>query len=132
MNDQNRRRFRPRSHRSGFRNRNNNQGANGHFQANGNGNIGRHNGSSSNPHNLEKTAQKYLQLSKDALASGDLILYENYLQHAEHYNRRLSELNYRPNTQNQNSNNNLVENNSGSTEKIKTLTDTEEKASTTN
>ena len=98
MNDQ-KRRFRPRNQRSGFRPRNNNsQNSNGHFQTNGN--IGRNNGSMTNPFNVEKTAQKYQQLAKDALTSGDPVLYENYLQHAEHYNRRLAELNYKPKQQN--------------------------------
>ena len=94
MNDQRRRTFRPRNQRSGFRPRSNNgQNSNGHFQSSGNGNISRNNGSMTNPFNVEKTAQKYQQLAKDALTSGDPVLYENYLQHAEHFNRRLAELN---------------------------------------
>ncbi|MFM7085119.1 MAG: DUF4167 domain-containing protein [Hyphomicrobium sp.] len=32
-------------------------------------------------------AEKYLSLARDALSSGDPVLAENYLQHAEHYNR---------------------------------------------
>lgn len=32
-------------------------------------------------------AEKYALLSRDALATGDRIIAENYLQHAEHYNR---------------------------------------------
>ncbi|WP_018700896.1 DUF4167 domain-containing protein [Amorphus coralli] len=32
-------------------------------------------------------AEKYLQLSRDAQASGDRVMGENYLQHAEHYFR---------------------------------------------
>ena len=96
MSDQ-RRRFRPRPQRSGFRPRNNSgQNSNGHFQSNGNGNIGRNNGSMTNPFNVEKTVQKYQQLAKDALTTGDPVLHENYLQHAEHFNRRLSELNAKP------------------------------------
>ena len=99
MNDQ-KRRFRPRPQRNGFRPRNNGgQHSNGHFQSSGNGNISRHNGSMTNPSNVEKTAQKYQQLAKDALISGDPVLYENYLQHAEHFNRRLSELNVKPKEQ---------------------------------
>ena len=94
MNDPKRRSFRPRNQRSSFRPRNNNgQNSNSHFQSNGNGNVGRNNGSMTNPFNVEKTAQKYQQLAKDALISGESVLYENYLQHAEHYNRRLAELN---------------------------------------
>ena len=96
MNDI-RRRFKPIPQQSGFRGRSNNRGQNnnGHFQSNGNGNIGRGNGSMTNPFNVEKTVQKYLQLAKDALSSGDPVLHENYLQHAEHYSRRLAELNFK-------------------------------------
>jgi hypothetical protein len=32
-------------------------------------------------------AEKYMSLARDALASGDLVGAESYLQHAEHYNR---------------------------------------------
>lgn len=32
-------------------------------------------------------AEKYMSLARDALASGDMITAESYLQHAEHYNR---------------------------------------------
>ena len=91
------RRFRPRTQRGGFRPRNNNgQNSNGHFQSNGSGNISRNNGSMTNPLNVEKAVQKYQQLAKDALTSGDPVSHENYLQHAEHFNRRLSELNVKP------------------------------------
>ena len=92
MNEQ-RRRFRPRSQKNSYSGRNNNRSSNsnGHFQSNGN--ISRNNGSMTNPFNVEKTVQKYEQLAKDALSSGELVLHENYLQHAEHYSRRLSELN---------------------------------------
>ena len=48
-----------------------------------------------NPFNVEKTMQKYLQLAKDALSSGDPVLHQNYLQHADHYLRRYNELNNR-------------------------------------
>jgi hypothetical protein len=96
MNDQ-KRRFRPRPQRSGFRPRNNGgQKSNGHFHSGGNGNISRNNGSMTNPFNVEKAVQKYQQLAKDALTSGDPVLHENYLQHAEHFNRRLNELNGKP------------------------------------
>tara|TARA_B100000787_G_C16044608_1_gene228505 strand:- start:351 stop:581 length:231 start_codon:yes stop_codon:yes gene_type:complete len=52
-----------------------------------------------NPFNVEKTAQKYQQLAKDAHTAGDPVLYESYLQYAEHYNRRLAELNVKPKEQ---------------------------------
>lgn len=35
----------------------------------------------------QSIADKYLSLARDALLSGDPVLAENYLQHAEHYNR---------------------------------------------
>ena len=35
-------------------------------------------------------AEKYLQLARDAQASGDLIAAEGFLQHAEHYNRLIA------------------------------------------
>jgi hypothetical protein len=34
-------------------------------------------------------AEKYTTLAREALSSGDLVLAENYLQHAEHYNRNI-------------------------------------------
>ena len=96
MNDQ-KRRFRPRPQRTSFRPRNNGgQNSNSHFQSNISGNASRNNGSMTNPFNVAKTVQKYEQLAKDALTSGDPVLHENYLQHAEHFNRRLAELNVKP------------------------------------
>jgi Domain of unknown function (DUF4167) len=35
----------------------------------------------------QHVAEKYLQLARDAHSSGDRVMAENYLQHAEHYNR---------------------------------------------
>jgi hypothetical protein len=37
--------------------------------------------------------QKFLQLAKDSQSNGDLVLTQNYLQHADHYLRRFNELN---------------------------------------
>ena len=37
--------------------------------------------------NAAHVAEKYLQLARDAQSSGDSVMAENYLQHAEHYNR---------------------------------------------
>ena len=90
-----RRRFRPRQ-KSNFRRRSNGVvHSNGHFQSNSGNNSFSRNGSMSNPFNIEKAIQKYKQLAKDALSSGDPILSENYLQHADHFNRKLSDLNYK-------------------------------------
>ena len=88
------RRFRPRSnkHYSGRR-------SNGPMKNNGIHNIDGHrnhflrNNLSKNPHNLERVIEKYKNLAKEALGSGDQILHENYLQHSDHYARILSEVN---------------------------------------
>ena len=37
--------------------------------------------------NSSKLIQKYSDLAREALSSGDKILYENYMQHAEHFVR---------------------------------------------
>ena len=98
MNNQ-RRRFRPRQQKNSFRRRSSGVRPNNsnYFQSNniGNNHFSR-NGSTNNPFNVEKTIQKYQQLAKDALSSGDPILSENYFQHAEHFSRKLSELNVKP------------------------------------
>ena len=96
MNHQRKRNFRPRQ-RNNFRRRisSSNKSQNGQFHHNnGNANFKR-NGSMSNPLSLEKTIQKFNQLAKDAQSMGDPVLVENYLQHADHYSRRLSEINLR-------------------------------------
>ena len=56
------------------------------------------NGSMNNIHNVEKAMQKFLQLAKDAQSNGDPVLAQNYLQHADHYLRRLNELSDRKET----------------------------------
>ena len=42
---------------------------------------------SRNNFNSPKLIQKYMDFAREALSSGDKILYENYLQHAEHFIR---------------------------------------------
>ena len=37
--------------------------------------------------NAQQIAEKYTTLARDAMSSGDRVMAENYLQHAEHYNR---------------------------------------------
>jgi len=44
-------------------------------------------------HNPEKLYEKYTNLAKEALSAGDKILYENYLQHADHFNRLIVDKN---------------------------------------
>tara|TARA_Y100000816_G_scaffold269506_1_gene232494 strand:- start:204 stop:581 length:378 start_codon:yes stop_codon:yes gene_type:complete len=87
-----RRNFRGRPQKNNFRRRNSSLNSSNGNGFNGNLNFNR-NGSMSNPHNVEKTMQKFQQLAKDAQSAGDPVLVENYLQHADHYSRRLAELN---------------------------------------
>ena len=96
MNNNRRRNFRPRPQKNNFRHRNGSMNSNGRSNFNGNGNMNfSRNGSMTNPHSVEKTIQKFQQLAKDAQSNGDPVLVENYLQHADHYSRRLAELNAR-------------------------------------
>ncbi len=46
---------------------------------------------SRNNHNASKLIDKYNNLAREALSSGDKILSENYFQHADHFTRILSE-----------------------------------------
>ena len=111
MNNNRRRNFRSRPQKNNFRRRTGSMNSNGgtNFNSNGNMNFNR-NGSMTNPHNVEKTMQKFQQLAKDAQSSGDPVLVENYLQHADHYSRRLAELNERSRDNSKDDkNNNLVD-----------------------
>ncbi len=82
------RRFRPRTNK--YRSRRPNNGINN------NGSMhqinGQRNHVSKNPHNLERIIERYKNLAKEALAGGDKILYENFLQHSDHFSRILSEV----------------------------------------
>ena len=96
MNNNRRRIFRSRPQKNNFRRRSSSMNSNGSTNLNGNVNLGfNRNGSMYNIHTVEKTMQKFLQLAKDAQSNGDPILSQNYLQHADHYMRRLNELNDR-------------------------------------
>ena len=112
MNNNRRRNFRPRMQKNNFRRRSGSISSNNSNSINNNGNMNfNRNGSMTNPHNVEKTMQKFQQLAKDAQSNGDPVLVENYLQHADHYSRRLAELNER------NKNNSTVEKNNSLDEK---------------
>ena len=116
MHNNRRRNFRGRQQKSNFRRRSSasNHNSNGHFSSNpGNRGFNR-NGSMSNPSNIEKTISKFQQLAKDAQSSGDPVLVENYLQHADHYSRRLAEINFK---------NNSSENSNQNSEEVKKNTD---------
>ena len=87
------RRFRPRTNKYRSRRAHNGVKSNGiihqvHNQRNG---LSRNN-VNKNPHNLERIIEKYKNLAKEALSSGDKILHENYLQHSDHFSRILSEV----------------------------------------
>jgi hypothetical protein len=89
-----RRNFRSRPQKSNFRRRNGSIHQNSSTNFNSNGNIGySRNGSMNNIHNVEKTMLKFQQLAKDAQSNGDPVLAQNYFQHADHFLRRLNELN---------------------------------------
>ena len=114
MNINRRRNFRGRQQKNNFRRRpSSNHGSNTHYSNGvGNKNFNR-NGSLSNPLSIEKVILKFQQLAKDAQSSGDLVLVENYLQHADHYSRRLAELSVKIKV----SSDNLVETKNNSTSK---------------
>ena len=87
------RRFRPRTNKFRSRRPSNGMKNNGIIHQN---NIHRNglsrNHVNNNPHNLERLVEKYKNLAKEALSSGDKTLHENYLQHSDHFTRILSEL----------------------------------------
>ena len=96
MNTNRRRNYRSRPQKNNFRRRSGQLNPSSSNGINNNGNmIFNRNGSMNNIHNVEKTMQKYQQLAKDAQSNGDPVLIENYLQHAEHYSRKLAEINFK-------------------------------------
>ena len=62
----------------------------------------RHRNPGRNNQNAAKLVDKYNNLAREALSSGDKILSENYLQHADHFSRILSlqEINKSSNNEN--------------------------------
>ena len=69
-----------------------------------------------NNHNASKLIEKYSNLAREALSSGDKILSENYFQHADHFTRILSEQESTKKSKNLENN---IENNKRSTENEK-------------
>ncbi len=77
-----------------------------------------------NNHNASKLIEKYSNLAREALSTGDKILSENYFQHADHFTRILSE--QESFKKSKNSENNVNENkNFNESEKINKLSDKE-------
>ena len=87
------RRFRPRMHnKHGSRRSGHSSNNNGIHQINSHRNNFR-NTVSKSPQNLERLIEKYKNLAKEALSSGDEVLNQSYLQHSDHFSRILSEVN---------------------------------------
>ncbi len=63
-----------------------------------------------NYQSAEKLVEKYNDLAKEALSSGDRILSENYFQHADHFARILSEKEHYKTSKDQESNETISEN----------------------
>tara|TARA_B100000886_G_scaffold269136_1_gene193216 strand:+ start:2824 stop:3222 length:399 start_codon:yes stop_codon:yes gene_type:complete len=68
----------------------------------------RHRNQNRNNQNPAKLVDKYNNLAREALSSGDKILSENYLQHADHFSRIL---NIQEINKNENETNNIIEQN---------------------
>ena len=90
MNNNRRRNFRPRPQKSNFRRRSGSMSPNSSNGINNNNNVNfNRNGSMNNIHSVEKTMLKFQQLAKDAQSNGDPVLAQNYLQHADHYLKKV-------------------------------------------
>ena len=85
------RRFRHRSNGRGFQSRSN--GSDSSRLRPSTFSNGRTRNNFINPQNAEKLVEKYNNLAKEALSSGDKILSENYFQHADHFARIFEEKN---------------------------------------
>ncbi len=92
----NRRRFRSNSFDRSFKVGSNDQNLN----ALGNVSDLKRKNFSRNNFNSPKLIQKYSDLAREALSSGDKILYENYMQHAEHFIRISENISQNGNTKN--------------------------------
>ena len=88
--------MRPQQQNRRMRGRNNNGGGGGNNNNNNNNRKGPNpltrNYESNGPDvkirgSAQQIAEKYATLARDAHSSGDRVMSENYLQHAEHYNR---------------------------------------------
>ena len=78
-----------------------------------------------NNHNASKLIEKYSNLAREALSTGDKILSENYFQHADHFTRILNDQDAQRRLNSQNSDHSKSQQNI--TEADKELNDTEDK-----
>ena len=96
---------------------------NGHKNQNdfNSGSEFRHRNPGRNNQNAAKLIDKYNNLAREALSTGDKILSENYLQHADHFSRvlELQEIKKINNNNLDNSNNVIEQNFAKETENIK-------------
>ena len=77
-----------------------------------------------NNHNASKLIEKYNNLAREALSSGDKILSENYFQHADHFTRILTEQEIQKKSkfsEDRNSNSDIKTNNNNNDKIIKPL-----------
>ena len=79
-------RFKPNGDRSYIKRSLNGHKSQGEFNSNS---EFRHRNPGRNNQNAAKLIEKYNTLAREALSSGDKILSENYLQHADHFSRIL-------------------------------------------
>ncbi len=86
------RRFRPRTHNKHNPRRHGHSEKNNGIQSMSHHRNNFRNGMTKNPQHLERLVEKYKNLAKEALSSGDEVLNQNYLQHSDHFFRILSEV----------------------------------------
>ena len=78
-----------------------------------------------NNHNASKLIEKYSNLAREALSSGDKILSENYFQHADHFTRILNDQDAQRKLNS--TNNDLLKHQQNIAEENKNQNDTDEK-----
>ena len=82
-----------------------------------------------NNHNASKLIEKYSNLAREALSTGDKILSENYFQHADHFTRVLNDQDAQRKLNS--SNNDIVKSQQNTPEADKESNDSEEKKAIT-
>ena len=78
-----------------------------------------------NNHNASKLIDKYSNLAREALSSGDKILSENYFQHADHFTRILNEQEIMKKNRNSTTSNNIKEIEETPNKEVKSFSDTD-------
>ena len=78
-----------------------------------------------NNHNAPKLIEKYNNLAREALSTGDKILSENYFQHADHFTRILNEQEILKKSKSSTTSNNVKDIEETSNKEEKSFSDTE-------